>query len=65
MSFIERDLIISSPGPDTIDVHPGGSDSCAPLLNNRHAFFLTVDAASFSYKICGRCGTVRITERTQ
>jgi hypothetical protein len=63
MSFIERTLILSSPGPDTIDVHPGGSDSCAPLLNNPHAFFLTTEAAGFTYQICGRCGTVRISEK--
>lgn len=31
--------------------------------HSNHEFFLTTEAAGFTYKICGRCGTVRIGEK--
>lgn len=60
--MIVRNLIITAPlQPDTLDVHPRG-DGCEQILNH-HVFFLTTEAAGFTYQICGRCGTVRISEK--
>lgn len=44
-----------------MDVHPQ-SFSCEQGFIT-HDFFLDVNAVGFTYKICIRCGTVRITER--
>jgi hypothetical protein len=64
MSLIERELVINSIEPDSMDVNPRGSGCysgfCEPIAD--HKFFLTTEAAGFKYQICGHCGTVRITE---
>ncbi len=62
--FIERDLTITHSGlQDSLDVHPRADPCCEPPVFEGHAFFMSVDAAGFTYKICGRCGTVRIIEK--
>jgi hypothetical protein len=63
---INRDLLIfATADPDTLDIQPRGqgcySGFAEPFAD--HNFFLTTEAAGFTYKICGRCGTVRIGEQ--
>jgi hypothetical protein len=60
--MIERDLIINQVMPDTLDILPSGQ-VCDVMHPEYHEFFLETKAASFTYKICGRCGAVRIGER--
>lgn len=61
--MIVRDLKISSPmDPDTLLVHTRG-DGCNPLDLAEHDWQLETKLSDFTYKICGRCGTVRIGER--
>lgn len=62
--LIERELIIEHRKPDSLDIQPRGAGCPFPPAND-HEFFLSVQAAGFTYEICGRCGTVRITERHQ
>lgn len=65
--LIECDLVVMSAGPDSLDVQPRGdacySGFCDPTPN--HVFREPIYAAGFKYEICGRCGTVRISERFQ
>lgn len=62
--MIERDLIITVPKHDTVDVHPRGQgSSCEDLPDQGHRFFAKVNGAGFKYEICGQCGTVRISEQ--
>jgi hypothetical protein len=63
--MIERDLQIHSTAEyGTVDVQPRGSDVCFALApGGGHDFFMTVQAAGFVYKLCGRCGTIRIKDR--
>ena len=60
--MIIEDAIITVPDCNrTIDIHPRGGGCDA--LSDYHEFFLDLQAAGFIYRICGRCGTVRIGER--
>jgi hypothetical protein len=58
--LIERELQIHSIVENALDIQPRGEACYAGL--SAHDFFLTTKAAGFTYKICGRCGTVRIAE---
>lgn len=64
MSLIERELLIQSIKPDSLDIQPRGQGCYSGFVSpvDDHSFFLTTEAAGFTYQICGRCGTVRITE---
>jgi hypothetical protein len=59
--LIERDLTITAVVRDSLDVHPR-PDHCDQVMDGGHGFFLSVNAAGYRYQICGRCGTVRISE---
>jgi len=60
--LIERNLIITKPAHnDTLDVHPHGT-SCEQDMQH-HVFVLDYQCAGFIYRICARCGTVRIGEQ--
>lgn len=59
--LIERDLIIERRNPDSLDILPRGA-GCVFMPGSDHPFFMNVQAAGFTYEICGHCGTVRITE---
>lgn len=65
--LIERDLLIMSVVPDSLDVQPRGtacySGFAEPIPD--HGFRQPIFAAGFKYEICGRCGTVRISETSQ
>jgi hypothetical protein len=67
MSLIERELLIFSVVPDSLDVQPRGqgcySGFCEPKPD--HRFREPAYAAGFKYEICGACGTVRISEHSQ
>ncbi len=60
--MIERELIMSIPHADAADVHPRGQHSSCEDRMEKHGFFASIEAAGFEYQICGRCGTVRISE---
>jgi hypothetical protein len=61
--LIERELQIHSIVENALDIQPRGEACYAGLAGlSDHDFFLTTKAAGFTYKICGRCGTVRIAE---
>lgn len=61
--MIEREITITQPPePDTIDVHPRGADTQCEFLMNQHVFFIVAIACGMRYQICGRCGTVRISD---
>jgi hypothetical protein len=61
--FIEKELTIVGPFQDALDVQPRG-EGCWTLDPSvtTHEFFIKTQAAGFTYRICGRCGTVRIVE---
>jgi hypothetical protein len=61
--LIEKELEISVPHSDAADVHPRGVRSSCDQMMSAHAFFSKIEAAGFVYELCGRCGTVRITEK--
>lgn len=58
---IEKDLAVSMPSRDALDVHPHGTHCDMHL--QAHKFNLEYEACGFTYKICGRCGTIRISEK--
>lgn len=60
MSLLDHELLITNQVPDSVDVHPRGH-GCDSLTGGCE-FFLDTSAAGFKYRICGRCGTVRIIE---
>ena len=55
--MIERDLTVHSVVPDSLDIHPR-PDVC----HDMHAWWHEMIVAGFFYRICGRCGVVRIAE---
>lgn len=61
MSFIERNLIITNQVLDSLDIHPTGT-GCDGRWQ-MHDMLVTANVHDFKYEICGRCGTVRISER--
>lgn len=64
--LIERELTISNPFLDALDIHPRAYHCDQPpcqTLDGGHRFFIKVEAVGFTYEICGRCGTVRIKEQ--
>lgn len=63
MSLIDRELLLMSVVPDSIDVQPRGEACFALDANPQHEWCFSALAAGFKYEICGRCGTVRIHER--
>jgi hypothetical protein len=67
VSLIERELLIFSVVPDSLDVQPSGqgcySGFAVPIPN--HEFRDPTYAAGFKYQICGECGTVRISGHSQ
>ena len=64
-AFEDGYTLVHSVGADTLDVEPHGQGcySGFAVSTPDHAFFLSTEAAGFTYKICGRCGTVRISEK--
>jgi hypothetical protein len=58
--LIERNLVITSVVRDSLDVNPRGYG-----CYDAHEFLPKIEANDFIYRICPRCGTVRINERTQ
>jgi hypothetical protein len=64
MSLLHQEILIQSIDGDVVDVLPRGhgcySGFATPLPD--HDVFLTTRAAGFTYKICGRCGSVQIGE---
>lgn len=65
MSLIDHELLLLSVGDGMLDVQPRGQGCYTGFVSPvpGHEFFLTTEAAGFTYKICGRCGTVRIGEK--
>lgn len=61
--LIERELTISIPRQDAADVHPRGPDADCIAAMRGHHFFAEIEGCGFKYSICGRCGTVRISEQ--
>jgi hypothetical protein len=62
--MIEQDLIITRPAkPDAMDVHPRGVHDGCEVPFGDHVFMVTALIRGFKYEICGRCGTVRISEQ--
>jgi hypothetical protein len=61
--MIDLDTTITAVSPETLDIHPR-LDHChlQPVFEG-HSFFLRFEACGLSYGICGRCGTVRISEQ--
>jgi hypothetical protein len=59
--LIERQLLVASIKPDSLDVQPRG-DACLGLIGPDHRFHEPTYAAGFKYQICLACGTVRISE---
>lgn len=59
--LLEQDVIITNQVPDSIDVHPRGA-GCDNMQGGCD-FTLDTKIASYRYRVCGRCGTVRIMER--
>jgi hypothetical protein len=59
--FIEKELLIVSAKPDSLDMQPRGQP-CDAINVEAHMFVLKFATAGFMYRICGRCGTVRISE---
>jgi len=59
--LIERELLINSVVPHSLDIQPRG-EPCVAMKPGEHMFVLRFAAAGFMYRICGRCGTVRISE---
>jgi hypothetical protein len=50
---------------DELDIVPDPGYACASTIvpTPGHAFDLDYTTGRFNYKICGRCGVVRISER--
>jgi len=62
MSLIDRNLLISAQVPDSVDIHPTGT-GCEGWVGQAHDMLVVAKVYDFKYEICGRCGTVRISER--
>jgi hypothetical protein len=65
MSLLDHELLIQGVGDGMLDIQPRGQGCYTGFATPTpdHDFFLTTQAAGYTYKICGRCGTVRIAER--
>lgn len=61
-----RYLEITRPSePDALDIHPRGAvNTCylPPVISDACVYTATIAACGIRYRICGRCGTVRIDE---
>lgn len=66
MNLLHRYVLLTVPSEnsDALDVQPRG-DGCMEWAAPGHEFFIEFHAAGLTYKVCGRCGTVRIKERHQ
>lgn len=62
MSGIDRELLIVSPALDVLDVQPRGAGSCDTVIGPDHEWCAAFKTAGFIFRICGRCGTVRMKE---
>lgn len=60
---LDRELLIVSPMLDVLDVQPRGNGSCDTIIGPDHEWAVAFAAAGIIYRICGRCGTVRMKER--
>lgn len=65
MSLLHQEILIQSIDGDTVDVQPRGQGcySGFAVPTPDHDFFMKLHGPGFTYQICGRCGTVRISER--
>ena len=63
MSGIDRELMITSPALDVLNVQPYGHASCDEIVGPTHEFTLAFEMARIIYRICCRCGTVQMKER--
>jgi hypothetical protein len=63
VSGIDRELLIVSPALDVLDVQPYGAGSCDTIIGPDHEFTLAFEMARIVYRVCCRCGTVRMKER--
>lgn len=59
---IDRELLIVSPALDVLDVQPRGNGSCDTVIGPDHEWTAAFQAAGIIYRICGRCGTIRLKE---
>ena len=61
MSGIDRELLIVSPALDVLDVQPRGS-GCDTIIGPDHEWAAAFRTAGINYRICARCGTIRLKE---
>lgn len=63
---VEQTFIVTLPEPDAITVSPQGH-TCFRMDNRAGCdpagTLLTVAACGFTYKLCGRCGSITIKEK--
>lgn len=58
-----RYVELTQPSQGAVDVHPQGvENNCyrPPVIDDACVYMATIAACGMRYRICGRCGTVRI-----
>lgn len=65
MSGIDRELMIVSPQLDVLDVQPRGHGSCDTVIGPTHEWGAAYSAAGIIFRICAKCGTVRMKEHAR